>query len=274
MIGSIVVLYNPSIQEIENISSYIEKVDYAVVIDNSIADNQSLIHKVVSGSEKLYYYSEHRNIGLCKGFNIGVNMLAKKGCEWALLLDADSKLDPDIISVYKKSLNHFKNRKDVAVFSPVHVFDRSKAIPYVGYRNVDWSMTSGWLVNVKIFQKQKGFFEDLFVDGLDMDYCYKSHENGFKIIECGQAIINHNPAKTCSILGIKYGIAPPNRYYMQARQLIWCWKKYKKTNALGIYLYKWIKVILLFPKKAEYIKAMYQGSKEGVSMWKQAKMKA
>ncbi|WP_281522037.1 glycosyltransferase [Dubosiella newyorkensis] len=267
MIGSVVVLYNPSIQEIENLNIYIEKVDYAVVIDNSNTDNQSLIYKTVSNSEKIHYYSEHKNLGLCKGFNIGVNILAKKSCEWALLLDADSKLDPDIISVYKETLNIFKSRNDIAVFSPVHIFDRSKATRYVGYRNVDWSMTSGWLVNIKIFQKQNGFFEGLFVDGLDMDYCYKSHENGYEIIECGQAVINHNPAETRSVFGIKYGIASPNRYYMQARQLIWCWKRYKKITILGIYFYKWMKVLILFPNKLNYIKAMKLGSKNGILLW-------
>ncbi len=149
----------------------------------------------------------------------------------------------------------------------MHIFDRSKATRYVGYRNVDWSMTSGWLVNIKIFQKQNGFFEGLFVDGLDMDYCYKSHENGYEIIECGQAVINHNPAETRSVFGIKYGIASPNRYYMQARQLIWCWKRYKKITILGIYFYKWMKVLILFPNKLNYIKAMKLGSKNGILLW-------
>ena len=35
MIGSVVVLYNPTLMEIENINSYIDKVDYAVIVDNS-----------------------------------------------------------------------------------------------------------------------------------------------------------------------------------------------------------------------------------------------
>ena len=96
-----------------------------------------------------------------------------------------------------------------------------------------------------------------------MDYCFKSHENGYLVVECGEAVINHHPAETKSFLGFKYGIASPYRYYMQARQLIWCWKRYKKPKAFCIYLYKWIKILLFFSTKREYISNMVRGTKEG-----------
>ena len=103
----------------------------------------------------------------------------------------------------------------------------------------------------------------------DMDYCLKCHENGYRIVECGSAIINHNPATTKKIMGFKYGIAVPYRYYMQTRQLIWCWRRYKYNKAFIIYLYKWIKVIFLFPDKRLYFKEMIKGSKEGIELWKE-----
>ena len=158
------------------------------------------------------------------------------------------------------------------MFAPVHMFDRSNAMPYSGYKNVEWSMTSGWCVNIDIFKKQNGFFERLFVDGLDMDYCFKSHENGYKIIECGEAVINHHPAETKSFLGFKYGIASPYRYYMQARQLIWCWKRYRKPKVFITYLYKWFKVLTLFPEKREYIRNVIQGTREGFSLLRSYKI--
>ena len=129
-------------------------------------------------------------------------------------------------------------------------------------------MTSGCLFNCEIFKKQNGFMEELFVDGLDMDYCFKSHEKGYRIIECGEAVINHHPAETKSFLGFKYGIASPNRYYMQARALIWCWKRYKKPRMFGFYLYKWFKVLFLFPNKKMYVRKMIEGTKEANKLLK------
>ena len=55
---------------------------------------------------------------------------------------------------------------------------------------------------------------------------------------------------------------------MQARQLIWVTFKYKKFNIFLIYLYKWFKVIFLFPKKIEFIKAMIKGTQDGKKLLK------
>lgn len=274
MIGSVVVLYNPTKEEIKNISTYLDKVDYEVIIDNSEMDNKQLVFSILNNNEKIIYYSEQKNLGLCKGFNIGINFLIEKGCNWALLFDADSKLDNDIVAVYKSAVKLY-DEDEVAVFCPVHVFDRSKNQPYDGYKEIKWSMTSGWLVNINIFVKQNGFFEELFVDGLDMDYCYKSKENGYKIVECGNAYLIHNPAetKTISVFGkkIRYGTAAAYRYYMQARQLIWCLLKYKDKESFILYCYKWFKVIFLFPRKKEYIRAMLNGTKDGKRIYKKYK---
>lgn len=265
MIGGVVVLYNPTDEEIKNINSYKEFVKHVVIVDNSIVDNMERVNNIIALNENVTYYSEKTNMGLAKGFNIGVRLLIKFGCEWALLLDADSKLDLKLFEVYRTVLD--KKDDFVAVYSPVHMFDRSKNKPYNGYKHVDWTMTSGCLYNCKIFTAQDGFFEDLFVDGLDMDYCFKSNENGYKVIECGSAILQHKPADTKSIFGIKYGIASPFRYYMQARQLIWNWKRYNKSKMLLIYLYKWFKVLVLFPQKKKYIGEMVRGTKDGKKLY-------
>lgn len=42
MIGSVVVLYNPTEDEIKNINSYIPNVDRAVIVDNSVQNNEKL----------------------------------------------------------------------------------------------------------------------------------------------------------------------------------------------------------------------------------------
>lgn len=267
MIGAVVVLYNPTQKEVENINSYIDKVDYAVIVDNSDQDNEKFVGNILNGQGKVEYYSEQKNLGLCKGLNLGIEKLKERGCEWAILFDADSKIGSDIFAIYNNAIHDYKN-DEVAVFAPVHIFDRSNNGAYKGYKEVSWSMTSGWLVNIAIFEKQGGFFEELFVDGLDMDYCFKSHENGYKVIECGEAVIVHNPATTKSFLGFKYGIASPNRYYMQARQLIWCWRRYKNNRCLCIYLYKWIKAVCFFPDKKEYFNEMIKGTKDGIEMFK------
>lgn len=262
-IGAVVVLYNPNIEEILNINTYLDKVDYLVIMDNSEYDNSSKILKSISSTHKIKYYSEKKNLGLCKALNLGIEFLKKYGCSWALLFDADSKLGSDIISVYKKAIEYFQ-KDSISLFCPVHLFDRSKSVPFSGYRLVKWSMTSGCIFNIEVFCQLKGFFDALFVDGLDMDYCLKSKKYGYKIVQCGEAIIQHHPAETRCAFGFKYGIASPFRYFMQARQLIWVSFYYMEPVFFMTYLYKWFKVVFFFPNKLTYIRAMIKGSYEGV----------
>lgn len=47
MIGSVVVLYNPTKEEVENINTYLSSVDYAVIVDNSTHSNKKLVETLV-----------------------------------------------------------------------------------------------------------------------------------------------------------------------------------------------------------------------------------
>lgn len=271
MIGAVVVLYNPKEEEIKNIASYQNEVDYLVIIDNSNVNNKSLVKDNINLSNNGIYISHLDNVGLCKALNEGVAILQKKGCEWAVVFDADSKLGTNIFDLYRKLIVQYQNIDKVAVFAPQHAHERSPKKEYEGFKAVKWAMTSGWMINIDVFFKIGGFFEELFVDGIDMDFCYHAQEMGYQIVECGQAIIIHHPAETRSvtILGkeILYGYASANRYYMQARCLIWNVLRYKKYDNIFIYGYKWFKVFFLFDKKKSYIKSMYKGSKEGFSLY-------
>lgn len=268
--GAVVVLYNPTDKEIRNINSYKDSVEQMIIIDNSDVNHCELVDNLLKLNSRVKYYSEQKNLGLCRALNIGIKMLADAGCQWVLVFDADSEIVSNIVEIYKRAIYDYEREKksDIAVFAPVHIFDRSKRRAYRGYNEVEWAMTSGCLFNCNLFQKQNGFMEELFVDGLDMDYCFKAKRNGYKIIECGEAAIRHYPAETKSLFGFKYGIASPVRYRMQARALIWCWRHYKINRIFFVYMYKWFKVVFLFPQKMRYIKNMVYGTVEGKKLLK------
>lgn len=277
MIGAIVVLFKPTKAEILNILTYKNEVDNILIIDNSPINHQDKIDNLIGLSDTLHYVSYIENIGLCKALNKGVKELASIGCEWVVVFDADSQLETNIFNVYKQTITGYSDSMLVAVFAPQHSFDRSAKKIYRGYREVDWAMTSGWLINVEIFLNIGGFFEPLFVDGLDMDYCYLAREQGYKIIECGEAMLRHHPAETKKIIFFskifKYGYASPERYFMQARCLVWTIKRYKKRIDKKMYFYKWVKVLFLFDDKKTYIKNMISGTREGLLLYRKYKAK-
>lgn len=52
-------------------------------------------------------------------------------------------------------------------------------------KDVSWAMISGRFYNTTIFWKFLGFKEELFVDGLDLDYCYKINRGVPRSRTCG-----------------------------------------------------------------------------------------
>lgn len=273
---AIVVLYEPKEKEIENILGYICDVDKTYILDNSLESNEKVVKSTLLKAleykdNKVEYIHFGENIGLCKALNYGMKQAKSAGFEWTLIMDEDSSLNTNILSVYQEYIE--KNDCDgVGVLAPVHLHDRSLERTFEGTREIPWSMTSGCFYNVDTFFKFNGFKEELFVDGLDIDYCYKIRRGGCRVVELADARINHKPGETRSLclagIEIKYGVASPWRYYMQARAIVWLIMKYHSLRELARYGMKWIKVLFLFTDKKTYIKYMIRGTKEGIELLK------
>ena len=179
---SIVVLYEPDNKEIENILDYYDSVDKAYILDNSVESREAIVNDVLSKhsghvKEKAEYIHFHKNIGLCKALNHGMKLAADEGFEWALIMDADSTFNTNVVSVYKDYIRENDCSK-IGVLAPVHLHDRNMESKFEGHRDVSWAMTSGCFYNTAVFWKFHGFKEELFVDGLDLDYCYKINGGG------------------------------------------------------------------------------------------------
>lgn len=271
MIGAVVVLYNPNADEINNLCIYMKYSDYLVIVDNSDVSNIDVIKSTLGDSNKYHIIDNRCNLGLCKALNQGFSYLSNIQCEWVVAFDADSKITDNIFEVYRKIIKNFDNVDNVAVFAPQHSYLRNKVKLYNGIKKIDWAMTSGCLFNVKIFNICGGFYEPLFVDGLDVDYCLYAKEKKYDIFECGQVIIKHNPAinvekRVCGFK-INYGIASPYRYYLQSRSLVWIIFRYKSFWAIKMFIIKLAKVLLLFPNKINYLSSYLKGIVDGLKLF-------
>ena len=276
---SIVVLYEPDNREIENILDYYDSVDKAYILDNSVESREEIVKDVLSKhfghvDEKAEYIHFHGNIGLCKALNHGMKLAVDEGFDWALLMDADSTFNSNVVNVYQNYIRENDCSK-IGVLAPVHLHDRNMERKFEGQRDVSWAMTSGCFYNTALFEKTHGFKEELFVDGLDIDYCYKINRGGYRVVELADARIDHLPGETQSLrfagIEIKYGKASPWRYYMQARAIVWLIMKYHKPVEILRYAIKWGKVLFLFDDKKAYIQQMIRGTKDGYHLWMDAK---
>lgn len=270
-IGAVVVLYKPEKSDLNNLLDYVNKVDITIIADNSPESNLSEFDALCQpNGEHILYRHYPNNIGLAKALNFSIRELADKACDWVLVMDQDSHFMSDILHTYWTYIKRHDCIK-TAVLGPIYQYDRRKMQPYAGTKSVKRIMTSGNFINTKIFCCLGGYMEELFVDGIDFEYCLRAWHHGYEIVECGEAILAHQPAKTrtIEIFGktvLKYGYASPERYCYSARSCVFLWEEYRDIYSLLFHIYHLLKILLLFDHKQEYIRQFWQGSKEGLSL--------
>lgn len=257
-IGCVVVLFNPDTTIVENIKGYEQIVNEVILVDNSEEDNSLLF----SDLSFVKYISLRENTGIANALNVGINELSE---HLILTMDQDSKISDALIKAYIDYLNT-NDRADIGALTPQFNTDRNPASMKAGSEEVLLSMQSGTCFKRVVFEKIGMFDAKLFLDVVDWEYFLRMRTSGYKLIRINDAILDHRPASTRELkfgpIAVKYGIAPPIRYYYQSRNLLWTAKKYHCKTLYKNLMVKWLKIVLLFDNKNNYLKAFHQGIKD------------
>lgn len=256
---AIVIAYN--IEEkiiLQNINSYKNYVDKVIIVDNS--DKENKLNELCD--EKIAYLKLNDNLGIAKALNEGIYYAIKNNYKFVLTMDQDSKFNNNLIEEYSKNYE-----KDIIIYSPNYIIERKHKKEYkVDSQYLYWTMTSGNLINLELFQKVGMFKEEFFIDGVDYEYCLRARKNGYKILQCNRAILLHNPGitkiKKILFWNYKYGYMSPTRMYYQIRNLKYISKEYKSFRAELIIIIKFLKIVLLFDNKKEFFTMFKKGIKD------------
>lgn len=262
-VAGIVVAYNIDKKEIlNNIYTYINFVDEVIIVDNS--DNMGNL-KDLEKVEKIKYINLIGNEGIAKALNKGIEYAIQNKYDFVLTMDQDSKFGNNLIDIY---INYLDDK--TAIYSPNYIIERKKERKSKkDVQEVYWTMTSGNLVNLELYKIIGKFREDFFIDGVDYEYCLRTRKKGYKIIQCNNAKLIHCPGitRTKKILfkEYKYGYMSPIRMYYQIRNLSVIAKEYKSIKAYEILAIKFLKIIILFDKKKQFLKMYNKGIKDAKS---------
>ena len=102
----VVVAYNPDIDVIKNILSYIRYFDKLFVIDNSDLDNVKLFEPLVQ-EFGLEYIPLLDNTGIAKALNIGFEKSIEYGYQFVVSMDQDSQFNNNILDSYQAYIDEF-----------------------------------------------------------------------------------------------------------------------------------------------------------------------
>ena len=213
---AIVVGYNVEPENMkQNIQTYIQYVDKVLIVDNSTKNmNLSTLE-----DDNIKYITLNGNFGIAKALNVGIKYAKENQYKYVLTMDQDSKFNNNLIDEYSKNEN-----EKIIIYSPNYIIERKlikKKKQDIEY--VYWTMTSGNLLNIQLYEQVGPFLEKLFIDAVDYEFCLRARKKGYKILQCNKAILLHNPGitkiKKIGKFEYKYGYMSPLRLYYQIRNL-------------------------------------------------------
>jgi rhamnosyltransferase len=268
-IAAIVVFYNPIYEDVlKNLESYATHCDQLIIVDNSTQCTKKLINTIDS-KYNLCYINNNDNLGIATALNIGCDKAIQLGYDWTLTMDQDSEfvnfkqykeclfmhynskeiaiiaVDNICLTSYKKELSKFFDKKFIEDYAENHMRELIAKSSVFQNIEVDFVITSGNFLNLKLFNKIGRFEDKLFIDEVDFDYCAKCLINNYKIIKFINIKIIHQLGNYVN------GINQHNymRKYYIFRNNLYMASKYGKK--FPTYSYK--KVLILFKKSLSYI---------------------
>lgn len=260
----LVVTFNPSISElIKNLNSYKDQCEKIFIIDNSDNLNlQELVKQLNLQFDNLHIHQFFENLGIAAAQNKGISLISSFGYDYLIEMDQDSSLPENYVNNLVNSYNKLKieGSTQIAGIGPLAINIRSGDI-YEGYKRnvgifkVEHTLSSGLLVNLETFKKVGLKNEELFIDMVDWDWCWRASKLGFyTYIDSSIGLFHSMGNKHITILGFKIGVPTPLRHYYAFRNTLLLIKRdYPSTK------WKFKSLFLLIGKAVFYPIILDQG---------------
>jgi len=266
-IAGLVVLYNPDQNVIENIKSYNSNITKLYIVDNSDECNNKIIETIKTINNSKYIFNGE-NLGIAKALNIGAEEAIKEGFKFLFTFDQDSKATSGMV----ETMISYLNEKDFSSIGILSAFQDNKGYkkpPSKKISMVSNIATSGNLLNLDAYKHVGPFIDDLFIDYVDVEYCLRLNNSGFKVIRLNDAIMLHNLGNIDKRRFLFRKVAVTNhsplRLYYRTRNRFYVLKKYKfKFPLFSLYNFfrlfmETLKIVCFESERIEKIRMMIKG---------------
>ena len=216
-LAAVVVLYNPTEENINNINNYSDSVDKIYVVDNS---EDEIIR--LKNNKIVRYLKLSKNEGIAYALNLGAKNAIKDNFNYLLTLDQDTKMTSNTINKMKEFIVKHKEDK-IGLVSPYQDIGSNESVT-PGVEELIEVMTSGNIIDLSAYQEIGGFKDWFFIDCVDTEYCMNLNCHGYKVLRLNDLIIKHNlgELKIHRLFGKDYycyNHNPIRRYYIMRNNL-------------------------------------------------------
>lgn len=286
---TVVVAYFPDpkivTKTIESIRAQVQKV---FVVDNTPGGSKVFKnHNLFNNEGNVELITLNDNVGIARAQNIGIKKALNDGADFVLLSDQDTFYPDNYLTKMIEAYSQIPNNDAVAVVVPGFIDVNKKGIrggfvmfdnnalkiiyPKSGCHEISQAIASGMIIPAKIF-KSVGFMrEDLFIDSVDIEWCWRARAKGYKIIGCADVVIEHYLAEKVVKWGrFSYDARSPTRDYYIVRNGIYLVLRSKNLSVgvryalLKLHLKHLILSIVLGKPHFEHLKYSLAGFFHGI----------
>lgn len=228
-IYAILVAYNPSLDDINaSILRLLAQTDKVILCNNSDFD-------LSFDDERVVVFNFRENLGIAKAQSIGMKWAFENGADFILQMDQDSVPHDNLVNELKKCYDDLSGLgyniglvgsqdydKDTLLYSQAMINKGSK-MAYSQYLLVSDILSSGSLIPKLAYSTVGGMDDDLFIDIVDFEYCWRLKKFGFLVIKNTKALLAHKLGSgKMKIFGIfSINIGSPFRHYYQFRNILY-----------------------------------------------------
>ncbi|MGL5109295.1 MAG: glycosyltransferase family 2 protein [Vibrio ordalii] len=281
-ISAVIVTFNPNVSVLSNLVISLEsQVDNILIVDNASKNSEEI--KSVFDNEAIVFLPE--NYGIAYAQNIGIKEAEKIGSRSVIFFDQDSQPRHDILQgLISAKLEAEITGVKVSVVGPFYCDSRtgtySSYVKTVGKNTVkiskvnehvkstrfhecDFIISSGSLIDLEVLSIVGTMDEKLFIDMVDIEWCYRASSLGYNAIVASNVIMPHTiGSHVIKIFGKEYPVNSPVRTYYSLRNMFYLmFLPYIPTVWKRKYLSKLIIFagfsIFIYPKKQQRIKAAF-----------------
>ena len=250
-----VTLYNPNIDNLNNLKNTSELFDILYVYDNT--ENVSDYIDQIKMLKNCVYIGYHRNDGLPVAFNMMLKLAYKDKVDYLCTLDQDSVLTIDNVSQIKTFIQT-NNMNRVAIVAPIPTGTSGKIKGDV--QSVKWVICSGSFLNLSELKRNNiSYDESYFIDRFDADICMQMRRKKLKIFRLNYIKLSH-----CCGDGngghssLRHYYMFRNRYYFNDKYFSWPISKII-TTLQNIRHLKWVYEV---PENINKRKMVYKTARE------------
>jgi len=279
-VSAVVVTYQPDVLVLDNLRRLLRQIPAVIVVDNGSVGESAKVVEAAGNLAGIHLIRNGANLGIATALNVGIRHALQAGFRWVATFDQDSTIPDLYLADMFRAYNASPAETKVGMIVPGKCSPQATLPgPAIVAENSLYSytltaITSGSLVKAEAFPAAGLFDERLFIDFVDVDFCLRLREQGFRVLIAKAVTLAHElgDKQTCKRLGIRLSFRTHAvwRHYYIMRNRVLLYRRFFRVFPLwalfdaGLIMFDFAKMICLEDQTAFRLQTSVKGLADGL----------